>query len=66
MTITYDWQAQRWSSLPLGAQLAKVVHLGGQAVQLSGQYEHDFADNNLTDPSDTFRFTTKLLFPTGG
>lgn len=66
MTVTYDWEAQRWASLPLGAQLNKLVRIGGQAVQLSGQYEHDFADDALADPSDTFRFTTKFLFPTGG
>ena len=65
MTFTYDWEADRWSSLPLGVQLSKLVRFGQQPVQFSGQYEHDFADDGIIGPADTFRFTMKLLFPTG-
>jgi len=65
MTFSWDWEADRWSSLPLGVQLAKLVKIGQQPVQFSGQYEHDFADDGFVGPEDTFRFTMKLLFPSG-
>ncbi len=65
MTFTYDWEADRWASLPLGVQLTKLVRFGQRPVQFSGQYEHDFADDEIADPKDTFRFAIKLLFPTG-
>lgn len=62
MTFSYDWQDDRWSSLPLGCKVAKLVHMGKVPVQLSLQYEHDFADDEV-GPEDTFRFTAKFLFP---
>jgi hypothetical protein len=36
MTFSWDWEADRWSSLPLGVQLAKLVKIGQQPVQFSG------------------------------
>jgi hypothetical protein len=62
MTVAYDWEAHRWSSLPLGLKVAKLVKIGGAPVQFSVQYEHDFA-NDHGDPENTIRFTTKLLLP---
>ncbi len=63
MTFTYDYEAGRWASLPLGAKFAKLVKFGKLPVQFSLQYEHDFADQRGT-PEDTIRFAMKFLFPT--
>ena len=62
MTFIYDWQADRWSSLPLGCKLSKLVKFGCLPVQFSGQYEYDFADDKV-GPEHTIRFTVKFLFP---
>lgn len=63
MTFSYDYHAGRWSSLPLGVSLSKLVKFGKLPVQFSLQYEHDFADEPR-DPEDTVRFAVKFLFPT--
>jgi hypothetical protein len=62
MTVTYDWQDGRWSSLPVGAKIAKLVKVGKLPIQASLQYEHDYADHR-GDPEDIVRFTMKFLFP---
>jgi len=62
MTFSYDYEGGRWSSLPLGVSIAKLVRFGKLPVQFSLQYEHDFADLRGT-PEDTIRFTLKFLFP---
>ena len=64
MTLTYDWEASQWSSLPLGGKLAKLVHFGKMPVQLSAQYEYNFSDD-FGGPQDTIRLTAKFLFPLG-
>ena len=62
MTFGYDREASRWSGLPLGVTVAKLVKFGKLPVQFSLQYEHDFAD--APAPADMIRFTLKFLFPT--
>jgi hypothetical protein len=62
MTFAYDWEGGRWSSLPLGVQLAKLVRFGALPVQLSAQYERDFADDQV-GPKDTVRLSFKFLLP---
>ena len=62
MLFAYDWQADHWSSLPLGGKLSKLVKFGKLPVQFSGQYEYDFADDEI-GPEQTLRFTVKFLFP---
>ena len=62
MNLTYDWEGGRFSSLPLGAKVSKLLRLAGSPVQFSAQYEHDFADDEI-GPADTFRFTIKFLVP---
>ena len=62
MTFTYDWQNDRWSNLPLGGKVAKLIKFGKLPVQCSLQYEHNFSDE-IGDPSNTVRFTMKFLFP---
>lgn len=60
MQIAYDWEASRFSSLPLGVQLTKLHPVGKTPVQFSVQYEHNFADDAVT-ASDTLRFSAKIL-----
>jgi hypothetical protein len=62
MTFTWDWEDSRWSSLPLGAKVSKLLHVRGTPLQLSLQYEYDFADDEI-GPKNTLRFTLKLLLP---
>ena len=65
MQITYDWEQHRWSSLPLGFGINKLVRFSETTppMQFSMQYEHNFADKGVT-PSDTLRLTVKVLLPT--
>ena len=62
MSITYDWEASRFSSLPLGIKIGKLVKVGTQPLQFSLQYEHDFA-NDAIGPANTIQFNLKILFP---
>ncbi len=62
MSITYDWEASRFSSLPLGIKIGKLVKLGTQPLQFSFQYEHDFANDEIA-PANTIQFNLKILFP---
>lgn len=62
MLGAYDSTAGRWSSLPLGLKLAKLVRVSVLRVQVSAQYEHDFVDDRV-GPANTLRFGLKALFP---
>jgi hypothetical protein len=62
MNITYDWERNDWTALPLGVKLAKLVKFDALPVQFSGAYEHNFADDYVA-PEWTFNFTVKFLFP---
>lgn len=61
--IVYDWEASRWSSLPIGMKLAKLHRFGKLPVQFNLQYEHNFVDD-YGSPENTVRFTVKVLMPT--
>jgi hypothetical protein len=62
MTLSYNWEAGQWSSLPLGGKVSKLVKFGRLPVQFGVQYERDFADEEA-GPRDTVRSTIKFLFP---
>jgi hypothetical protein len=62
MRFTWDWERDRWDRLPLGARLARIVPIGEAAIQLSVEYEYDFADRGLA-PRHTVGVAMKLLFP---
>lgn len=64
MSATYDWNQNRWISLPLGAKLAKLHRFGQTPVQLAGSYEYNFADQAVA-PKETISFTVKVLLPSG-
>lgn len=62
MNVTYDWNRNRWTALPLGVKLSKLVKGGGPPIQFSGSYEYNFADD-LPSARWTVNLTAKLLFP---
>lgn len=62
MSITYDWERNNWSALPLGIRLSKPVKIGNIATQISGSYEYNFQDDYVA-PEWTVNFTIKMLFP---
>ena len=64
MNITYDWEKDAWTILPLGVKLAKLVKFGKLPVQFAGGYEYHFA-NDYGAPKWTVNFTVKVLFPVG-
>jgi hypothetical protein len=61
MNIIYDWDADEFTSLPLGIGVSKLQRFGTQPVQFNLQYEHDFYDD-VAGPSDTVRASAKFLF----
>jgi hypothetical protein len=62
MNVTYDWDRDAWTVLPLGVKLAKLVKFGKLPVQFAGGYEYNFADDYVA-PKWTVNFTVKFLFP---
>lgn len=62
MNITYDWEKDDWTALPLGVKVAKLVKFGQLPVQFSGAYEYNFQDDYVA-PEWTINFTLKFLFP---
>jgi hypothetical protein len=62
MNITYDWEQDAWTALPLGVKLARLVKFGRLPVQISGAYEYNFADDYVA-PQWTVNVTVKVLFP---
>ena len=62
MTSTYDWEGGRWPRIPLGVPLSRLVKIKKIPVQFNGQYEYDFADDEI-GPESTIRLTLKLSSP---
>jgi hypothetical protein len=62
MNVTYDWDRDAWTVLPLGVKLAKLVKFGKLPVQFAGGYEYNFADDYVA-PKWTVNFAVKFLFP---
>ncbi len=62
MTFVYDWDADEFTSLPLGVQVSKLVKTGGPPVQMILSYERNFYDEGM-GPKDTIGLTAKLLLP---
>ena len=65
MSVTYDWENNRWASLPIGLKLVKLVRFGELPVQISGEYEYNLEDSRIV-PENTFRVTAKFIFPGPG
>jgi hypothetical protein len=64
MNITYDWQRNDWTTLPLGVKLSKLHTSDKLPVQFSGSYEYNFQDDYVA-PEWAVNFTVKFLFPVG-
>jgi hypothetical protein len=62
MNFTYDWQKGAWTSIPIGVQLAKLIHVGREPINLVGQAEYNLSDHN-NGPAWTVRFTMSFLAP---
>lgn len=54
MAFNYNFKASRWTSLPLGISVEKLIKLGNKNARLFFQYEYNFADNSVA-PKNTFR-----------
>jgi len=65
MNVTYDWERDAWTAVPLGVKLARLVKFGKLPVQFAGGYEYNFADDYVA-PKWTVNFTVKFLFPVSG
>jgi hypothetical protein len=62
---TYDWNATTWS-VPINAQVSKLLRFGNQPVSL-GVGARDWAESPAGGPEGwAFRATMTFLFPTGG
>ena len=62
MNVTYDWDRDAWTVLPLGVKLARLVKFGKLPVQFAGGYEYNFADDYVA-PEWMVNFAVKVLFP---
>ena len=62
MNITYDWDRDAWTALPLGVKLARLMKFGKLPVQFAGGYEYNFADDYVA-PKWTVNLAVKVLFP---
>ena len=63
LQCTYDWEAGRWLSLPVGFQIGKVTRIGEQPVRFALNPQYNLQnDRGLSEWSITFTFTA--LFPT--
>jgi len=62
MNVSYDWDRDAWTALPLGVKLAKLVKFGKLPVQFAGGYEYNFADDYVA-PKWAVNFTLKFLLP---
>jgi hypothetical protein len=64
MTLVYDWDTNKFTSLPLGVKLAKLTKIGGVPVQFTANVEHNFYDEGF-GPENTISFIVKVLLPKG-
>lgn len=64
MTFVYDWDANEFTSLPLGVKVAKLTRLSGVPLQFTANYERNFYDEGF-GPEDTVSFIVKVLLPKG-
>jgi hypothetical protein len=65
MSFVRDLERTRWSSLPLGVNVDKLVTIGEFPVRLAFQTEYNFQGHGIA-PAWTLRFIVTPLFPLGG
>jgi len=54
MAFNYNLKTSRWTSLPLGFSVEKLIRIGNTPARLFFQYEYNFADNGVA-PKNLFR-----------
>ena len=54
MVYTYDFEHSRWSSLPLGGRIEKLIQIGNLPARLYFEYERNLQDDDVA-PKNTFR-----------
>lgn len=62
MTFVYDWDANEFTSLPLGIKVSKLMKAGSVPLQVQLSYERNFYDDRV-GPEDTIGLTVKVLLP---
>lgn len=62
MSFVYDWDRDKFTSLPLGVKVSKLTKINGLPVQWQLSYERNFYDTG-SGPRDTIGLTAKLLVP---
>jgi len=61
---TYDWERSTFVNLPIGAQLSRVMNVGGQSIKWSINPEYNLRDLDGM-PEWSVRFGLSLLVPSG-
>jgi hypothetical protein len=61
---TYDWERSEFVNLPIGAQLSRVMSVGGQSIKWSINPEYNLRDRQGL-PEWTIRLGFQLLVPGG-
>lgn len=62
MTLVYDWDTNKFTSLPLGVKISKLTRMGKVPIQFQATYEGNFYDDGLV-AEDTIGFMIKILLP---
>lgn len=65
MSYVYDFERGKWTNLPLGLSLEKLIRIGSRPVRTFVQLEYNFQDRDIA-PQWTLRFNFAPLFPLGG
>jgi hypothetical protein len=65
MSFAYDLEKGKWTNLPFGLSLEKLVHLGSRPARAFIHLEYNFQDDDLA-PKWTLRLNIAPLFPLGG
>jgi len=64
LQFTYDWKRSRWTNIPIGFQIGKVMRLGQQPVRWAINPQYNLKnDDDLVKWKLVFTFT--LLVPSG-
>ena len=61
MVFNYSFENSKWTSLPLGLRVEKLVTLGKMSARLFVDFERNFADSDVA-PENTIRFAFVPLF----
>lgn len=63
LQFTYDWESGRWVNVPVGFQLGKIVHIGGEAVRFAVNPQYNLVNDDGL-PQWKVSLSMTLLLPT--